>query len=463
MAKVGNLVQETTTSTGTGNLTVSSVNGKRTFNTEFSTGGTDVFYYFISHQSAAEWEVGTGHLSAATTFVRDTVIASSNAGAAVNFSAGTKDVVNDIPAVNQMSGLNTGTAAITIGNSDLGKTVELTGSTSRTFAFSAAATLGDGWWCRIINSSTAEITLDPNGGELIDGLANFKMYPNECRLVRCSGTAFKTIVLHPFYLTIAQAASPFTFTKPPGYNAFGTRLGGSGGSGGKASAANAGGGGGGGSTFEGSILASAVGTTETITIGAGGAAQTTANSNGNAGNNTTFGSLATAYGGGRGGGSAAANSGGGGAGLSAVGGNATSLTAGDGGAPGGGAAPTNAAGVGYGGAGGGSGGDGDGSAGGAGGIGGGGGGAGTSTSGTGTGGSAFSGGGGGGGAGAATAGAAGGASKLGGNGGAGGFDANNATDGAAGTNGYAGGGGGGSETGTSGAGGNGSAAIWGIA
>jgi len=98
VAKIGNLVQETTTSTGTGNLTVSSANGKRTFNTEFSTGGSDVFYYFISHQSAAEWEIGTGHLSAATTFVRDTVISSSNANALVNFSAGTKDVVNDLPA-----------------------------------------------------------------------------------------------------------------------------------------------------------------------------------------------------------------------------------------------------------------------------------------------------------------------------------------------------------------------------
>jgi hypothetical protein len=102
MPAPSDLVHETTTSTGTGNLTLANENGKRSFNTAFGTGGTDLFDYFISHRSAAEWERGTGHLSAASTFVRDTVLASSNAGAAVNFSAGTKDVTNDIPAASQV-------------------------------------------------------------------------------------------------------------------------------------------------------------------------------------------------------------------------------------------------------------------------------------------------------------------------------------------------------------------------
>jgi hypothetical protein len=101
MASIGNLVHETTTSTGTGNLTLTNENGKVSFNTAFGTGGSNLFYYFISHRTAAEWEVGTGHLSAASTFVRDTVLASSNANAAVNFSAGTKDITNDVPAASQ--------------------------------------------------------------------------------------------------------------------------------------------------------------------------------------------------------------------------------------------------------------------------------------------------------------------------------------------------------------------------
>ena len=95
---VGNLVHETSVTTGTGNQTLVTVDGKRTFNTEFGTGGTDVFDYFISNPDAAEWERGTGHMSSSTVLVRDTVIESSNADAAVSFTAGTKFVTNDLPA-----------------------------------------------------------------------------------------------------------------------------------------------------------------------------------------------------------------------------------------------------------------------------------------------------------------------------------------------------------------------------
>lgn len=135
MPSISNLVHESATTTGTGNFTLASINGKQTFNTAFGTGGTDVFYYFISNRAAAEWEVGTGHLSAATTLVRDTVLASSNSGSAVNFSAGQKDVVNDVPAASQPVALATAaqtttgtdaTRAVTpdgLAGSDFGKTV----------------------------------------------------------------------------------------------------------------------------------------------------------------------------------------------------------------------------------------------------------------------------------------------------------------------------------------------------
>lgn len=103
MPAPSDLVHETTTSTGTGNLTLASEFGKRTFNTAFGTGGSNVFDYFISHLTAAEWERGTGSLSAATTLVRNTVAdGSAGVGAAVDFSAGTKDVTNDIPAASQI-------------------------------------------------------------------------------------------------------------------------------------------------------------------------------------------------------------------------------------------------------------------------------------------------------------------------------------------------------------------------
>ncbi len=97
----GNLVHETSVTTGTGNQTLVAVSGKRTFNTEHSTGGTDVFDYFISNPDAAEWERGTGHMSTSTILVRDTVIQSSNSDSAVSFTAGTKNVTNDLPSSEQ--------------------------------------------------------------------------------------------------------------------------------------------------------------------------------------------------------------------------------------------------------------------------------------------------------------------------------------------------------------------------
>ena len=89
-------VKDTTTTTGTGNITLSGTapTGYQSFNTAF---GTDTsFYYAI--ELDAEWEVGIGTLSASTTLVRSQVLASSNAGAAVNFSVGTKNAFCTIPA-----------------------------------------------------------------------------------------------------------------------------------------------------------------------------------------------------------------------------------------------------------------------------------------------------------------------------------------------------------------------------
>lgn len=128
MPAPSDLVHETSTTTGTGNLTLSNANGKRSFNTAFGTGGSNVFDYYISNRDAAEWERGTGSLSAASTLVRDTVIASSNANAAVNFSAGTKDVTNDVPAGNQprLDAANNFTAANQFASIELGHASDTT-------------------------------------------------------------------------------------------------------------------------------------------------------------------------------------------------------------------------------------------------------------------------------------------------------------------------------------------------
>lgn len=104
MTDVANLVYQTSTGTGTGNLTLIDLSGEaspeyfRNFSDAFGTGSGNPFYYCIRHTAAAEYEIGTGYMSDATTLVRQTVIESSNANSLVNFSAGTKDVINDLPS-----------------------------------------------------------------------------------------------------------------------------------------------------------------------------------------------------------------------------------------------------------------------------------------------------------------------------------------------------------------------------
>lgn len=85
-------VKETTTTTGTGNVTLAgAVTQFRTFASVMA--NNDTCWYCIAGQTGSEWETGLGtYVSATPALARTTVLASSNAGSAVNFSAGTKDV-----------------------------------------------------------------------------------------------------------------------------------------------------------------------------------------------------------------------------------------------------------------------------------------------------------------------------------------------------------------------------------
>jgi len=90
-------VKEASTSTGLGNIILTGApTGFRTFASVISVG--EAFYYCIDGGATGEWEVGIGALTDATTLVRSSVLASSNAGAAVSFSAGAKTVFVTIAA-----------------------------------------------------------------------------------------------------------------------------------------------------------------------------------------------------------------------------------------------------------------------------------------------------------------------------------------------------------------------------
>lgn len=90
-------VKETTTTTGTGTVTLL---GASTGYQSFAVvGNANTTYYTIAGQTGSEWEVGIGtYTSSGTTLARTTVLASSNSGSLVTFSAGTKDVFVTYPA-----------------------------------------------------------------------------------------------------------------------------------------------------------------------------------------------------------------------------------------------------------------------------------------------------------------------------------------------------------------------------
>lgn len=165
-------VKETTTTAGTGTVTLAgAVTGYQSFS---AIGNGNTTYYCIAGQSGSEWEVGIGtYTSSGTTLSRDTVLASSNAGSLVTFSAGTKDVFVTYPASeatpNSVYGYTTtataaGTTTLTATSTYL---QYFTGSTTQTVQMPVTSTLSLGWSFHICNNSTGNLTVNSSGGNLI--------------------------------------------------------------------------------------------------------------------------------------------------------------------------------------------------------------------------------------------------------------------------------------------------------
>lgn len=90
---IADRVRETSSTTGTGTLTLDgAVGGYRTFSSGI--GNSNTCYYTITLGN--DWEIGLGTVSAGQ-LARTTVLKSSNSNNAVNFGAGTKDVFATYP------------------------------------------------------------------------------------------------------------------------------------------------------------------------------------------------------------------------------------------------------------------------------------------------------------------------------------------------------------------------------
>lgn len=101
-------VKETTTTTGTGAVTLlGAVSQYQAFSSVLADGDTTL--YAIVGQSGTEWETGLGTWNTGGTLTRTTVYQSSNSDTVVTFSAGTKDVFTQLstsgPVGNVVSGV----------------------------------------------------------------------------------------------------------------------------------------------------------------------------------------------------------------------------------------------------------------------------------------------------------------------------------------------------------------------
>lgn len=166
---LGDRVQETSTTTGTGALTLAgAVLSFATFAAAIGAGNDT--YYTITNPGTGEWEVGVGAVGSGT-LTRTTVLKSSNADAAVNFTAGTKNVFCTLPAagLTASGGANkipmfdsTGTLALTKAS---GTVASFRGTTAANSQTIVGNTAGD-FVSRVL--STGDVNLYSDVGKYFD-------------------------------------------------------------------------------------------------------------------------------------------------------------------------------------------------------------------------------------------------------------------------------------------------------
>ena len=160
-------VRETTNTTGTGPVTLAgAATGYQRFNAVMSVG--DTCYYCIAGQGTSQWETGLGTYSSTNVLTRTTIIASSNANAAVNFT-GTNDVF--LTYLGSLALLNTdivnsdGTLGVSLGSNTISLSLALgnanTWSGKQTFSTSTIS----------ITGGTSGYVLSTNGSGVLSWVA----------------------------------------------------------------------------------------------------------------------------------------------------------------------------------------------------------------------------------------------------------------------------------------------------
>lgn len=166
---VADRVKETTTTTGTGAIALGGAEANFVaFSSVLSDG--DTTYYAIIDNVNQDYEVGLGTYTASgNTLARTTVLASSNGGSAVNFSAGSKDVFINYPAdksvyLDGSNQLVINSTAVTATAAELNL---LDGSSAGTVVNSKAVIYGASGEVNATDLKVGTAIQDTNGAELI--------------------------------------------------------------------------------------------------------------------------------------------------------------------------------------------------------------------------------------------------------------------------------------------------------
>lgn len=176
---IADRVRETTTTTGTGTITLGgAATGFQTFSAAI--GNSNSTYYCITDSATGDWEVGIGtYTSSGNTLSRDTILSSSNSGSVVPFSAGSKDVFVTQPA--ERAVYVNGTDIIAENNASLKAAYGGTGLTSPGASGNVLTSNGTIW---------TSAALPAGGLTYVVKTANYTAQDKEGVLADTSGGAF---------------------------------------------------------------------------------------------------------------------------------------------------------------------------------------------------------------------------------------------------------------------------------